>query len=205
MPVVEATVTIADAMADEREAVAERLRKIREEVRERSLLDPPQLAAPATPRTAPALDPLPPAPAPVAPERPDASEVNAAWDTGRAPLRGWLGGLLRRALQPFVDAQVAYNAKQVQLDNRLLEYLDRRFDATHRHYDQVLGVHGRRMEEIDERHLILQEELVRHVHDLVKRIDLVLAEDERGRAGLEAALRDVRRRLQRIEEQLARG
>jgi hypothetical protein len=131
--------------------------------------------------------------------------VNAAWDTGRAPARGLLAAWLRRALEPFVDAQVGYNAKQVQLDNSILEYLDQRFDATHRHYDAVLGLHARRMEEIDERHLILQEELVRHVHDLVKRIDLVLAEDERGRAALESALKDLRRRLERIEEQLARG
>ena len=40
--------------------------------------------------------------------------------------------------------------------------------ATHRHYDEVLGLHGRHMGEIDERHLILQEELVTHVHDLVQ-------------------------------------
>lgn len=205
MPAVEPTVTIADTMADEREAVAERLRRIREEVRERFLLDAPQLAEPSPPRAASAPDPLPTAPAPVPPERPDAREVNAAWDTGKAPAAGWLGALVRRVLRPFVDAQVAYNAKQVQLDNQILEYLDRRFDATHRHYDGVLGVHGRRMEQIDERHLILQEELVRHVHDLVKRIDLVLAEDQRGRAALEAALKDLRRRLLRIEEQLARG
>ena len=47
----------------------------------------------------------------------------------------------------------------------------------------------RHMAEIDERHLILQEELVAHVHDLVKRIDLVLAEAEKGRAepGVRAA------------------
>ena len=51
----------------------------------------------------------------------------------------------------------------------------------------MLGIHGRHMGEIDERHLILQEELVAHVHDLVKRIDLVLAESERGRLGLEFA------------------
>ena len=37
------------------------------------------------------------------------------------------------------------------------------------------------MGEIDERHLILQEELVAHVHDLVRRVDLVLSEAERGR------------------------
>jgi hypothetical protein len=58
------------------------------------------------------------------------------------------------------------------------------------------------MGEIDERHLIMQEELVAHVHDLVQRIDLVLGESERGRLGLELALRDVRARLLRLEEQL---
>jgi len=191
-------------MADEREAVAERLRRIREDVRDRSL-EPAPLPEPLSPPAAPALGPVPVAPAPDAAQRPDAAAVNAAWDTGRAPARGVLAGLLRRALAPFVEAQVAFNAQQVQLDNRILEYMEQRFDATHRHYDGVLGIHARRMGEIDERHLILQEELVRHVHDLVKRIDLVLAEDERGRAALEAALKDVRRRLQRLEEQLARG
>ncbi len=39
--------------------------------------------------------------------------------------------------------------------------------------------------------MILQEELVAHVHDLVKRIDLVLAEAERGRVSAEHALKDV--------------
>jgi hypothetical protein len=58
------------------------------------------------------------------------------------------------------------------------------------------------MGEIDERHLILQEELVAHVHDLVRRIDLVLAEAERGRLGLEFALKDLRQSVQRLEERL---
>jgi hypothetical protein len=53
--------------------------------------------------------------------------------------------------------------------------------------------------------MILQEELVAHVHDLVKRIDLVLAEAEQGRVGLEHGLRDVRARLVRLEERLFRG
>jgi hypothetical protein len=190
-------------MADEREAVAERLRRIREDVRGRAL-DPPSLPAPTPTPAAPALGPVPEAQAAAAPERPDASAVNSAWDTER-PSAGLLGRLLHGVLRPFAAAQVAFNAKQVQLDNRILEYLDQRFDATHRHYDRVLGIHARRMEEIDERHLILQEELVRHVHDLVTRIDLVLDEAERGRAGLDAALRDLRRRLATIEEQLSRG
>jgi hypothetical protein len=117
-------------------------------------------------------------------------------------MRGFLTRLLLRLLGPTLRAQTAFNARQVQLDNEVLEYIDARADATHRHYDRVLGLHGRRMAEIDERHLILQEELVAHVHDLVKRIDLVLGESERGRAGLESALRDLRHRLERLEERL---
>ena len=204
MPAAKGTVTIA-RMADEREEDAERLRRIREEVRARALMDPPRLPD-AKPPAAPAR--LPPVESPgteVPPARPDAAEVNATWETGRAPAPGLFARLVRRALAPFVDAQAAWNARQVQLDNRLLEYLDARFDFTHRQYDRVLGVHGKRLEEVDERHLILQEELVQHVHDLVKRIDLVLAEAEKGRHSLEFALRDLRNRLERLEEKLARG
>ncbi len=191
-------------MADEREAVAARLRRIREQVRERSL-DPASLPEPRPLPRAPALEPVPqegPQPALVPP---DATEVNAAWQTSKSPAAGLWARLVRRALKPFVEAQEAWNAKQVQLDNRVLEYLHARFDATHGHYDRVLGLHGKRMQEIDERHLILQEELVQHVHDLVKRIDLVLAEGERGRLALEATLKDLRRRLAVLEEKLPRG
>jgi hypothetical protein len=53
--------------------------------------------------------------------------------------------------------------------------------------------------------MIVQEELVAHVHDLVRRIDLVLAEAEKGRVGLEHGMRDVRARLLRLEERLGRG
>jgi hypothetical protein len=93
----------------------------------------------------------------------------------------------------------------VQLDNEILAYIDARLEATHRHYDDVLGIHGRHMGEIDERHLILQEELVAHVHDLVRRVDLVLSEAERGRLGLEFALKDLRTRVERVEERLRAG
>ena len=54
-------------------------------------------------------------------------------------------------------------------------------------------------------HLILQEELVAHVHDLVRRIDLVLGQAERGRFGLESALKDLRARMAALEERLRRG
>jgi hypothetical protein len=100
---------------------------------------------------------------------------------------------------------VAFNARQVQLDNEILAYLEARFAATHRHYDAVLGMIGRHLADVDERHLILQEELVAHVHDLIQRIDLVLAEVERGRASAESALRDVRASLRLLEERLPRG
>jgi len=191
---------------DERQRVAEELRRVREAVRERALF------APAGPLPPPAVrdpipvpsEPEPPAPEPVRP--PDGSAVNASWDTSRAATRGGiLGRVVRRLLAPVLEAQTAFNARQVQLDNELLAHLDTRFDATHRHYDRVLGIHSRHAEDIDERHLILQEELVAHVHDLVKRIDLVLAEAERGRLSLEFALQDIRARLSRLEERLPPG
>jgi hypothetical protein len=196
--------------SEERERVAEKLRRIREAVRDRALVDPEPRAAPAARPTRPP-EPVPgePEPAAATPPRPDGAAVNALWEAKpRGELRGfrgWLARRLRRLLLPSFEAQVAFNSRQVQLDNELLAYVDARFDATHRHYDAVLGIHGRHMGEIDERHLILQEELVAHVHDLVKRIDFVLAEAEKGRLSLEFALKDVRARLTRLEERLGRG
>ena len=121
---------------------------------------------------------------------------------------GWKGLLARvvlKALGPTLEAQVAFNSTQVRYDNELLAYVNARIDAIHRHYDAVLGNHGRHMGEMDERHLILQEELVAHVHDLVKRIDLVLSLAERGRLGIDFALRDVRTQLGRLEGRLRRA
>jgi hypothetical protein len=107
---------------------------------------------------------------------------------------------VRRALRAFAGRQQAFNSRQVQFDNDLLAYVDARVEATHRHYDGVLGGYGRHLQDVDKRHLILQEELVKHVHDLIRRIDLVLSESERGRLSLDYALRDLRARL---EESLA--
>jgi hypothetical protein len=194
-------------VSDERERVAEELRRIRDDVRERALLAEPVAMAPPravntpAPRTPEAL-----AEAETPPTRPDLGPVNGAWHTSAArPAGGLLGRVVRRCLAPFLESQASFNSFQVQLDNALFEYLDARLAATHRHYDAVLGIHGRHMADIDERHLILQEELVAHVHDLVKRIDLVLADGEKGRLSLEFALRDVRSRLARLEERLPRG
>ncbi|MEO8499636.1 MAG: hypothetical protein ABI565_01880 [Vicinamibacteria bacterium] len=140
------------------------------------------------------------------PRRPDLGPVNASWDTSAAnPRGGALGRFVRRWLSPLFESQAAFNARQVQLDNALMAYIDERIDLTHRRYDNALEGHERRMAEIDERHRLLQEDLVAHVQDLLKRIDLVLAESEKSRLSVEFALRDVRTRLTRIEERLPRG
>lgn len=192
---------------DERERIAGELSRIRAGVRERALHDdaatlpeareaqPPE---PAPRLETPALD-EPPAP-------PDGGAVNAAWDLTavrpRGGLRGVLGRLAAWALRPWIEAQTAFNSHQVQLDNNVLDYVGRRLDHTHGHYDRVLGIHGAHLRDVDERHLILQEELVAHVHDLVKRCDLVLAEAERGRLSLRFQLQELRSRLERLEERL---
>lgn len=190
----------------ERERVAEELRRVRDAVRDRALSaatlpDPREVAVPGPMPPDPAAPPL------EHPPRPDNADLNRLWSLRAAlpgrGLRGLLARGLGRLLARLVDRQEAFNSRQVQFDNALLDYIDARLADTHRHYDAVLGVHGRHMGEIDERHLIMQEELVAHVHDLVKRIDLVLGESERGRMGLEMELRDVRARLLRLEERLA--
>jgi hypothetical protein len=193
-------------MTDERGEVAEELRRVREEVRRRARLPggEPGSALPDVevrlPQAAPREEPPPPHPSPCPP---DATAVNETW-RAEAPPRGGIGRLLRRLLDRLLasrfEAQQTFNARQVQLDNAMLRYIEERFAATHRHYDRVLGLHGRHLGEADERHLILQEELVAHVHDLVKRIDLVLEVAERGRMSLEAAVEEVRAALRELEK-----
>jgi hypothetical protein len=194
---------------NDRQQVADELRRVREGVRARALHDQPavlpspdpvQVPGPMPPDRAPAPPPLPP--------RPDNTALNEGWRVRDALGGGWRRLLARglgRLLARVLDAQESFNSRQVQFDNAILDYIDARLEATHRHYDEVLGQHGRHMGEIDERHLIVQEELVSHVHDLVRRIDLVLALSERGRLGLERDLRDLRERARQIEERIARS
>jgi len=139
------------------------------------------------------------------PTPPDAAEVNSGWQAPASPgggLRGALGRLLARLLHPQLDAQRAWNARQVRLDNDLLLYLQERFAFTHAHYDALLGALGRRLDEADERHRLLEQELVRHVHELVERIDLVLLEANRGRLATQGALEELRQRLRAAEQAL---
>ena len=199
-------------MSDEPDDVAEELRRVRDEARARTRGADGDDTEPTPPATTPrdqrprgalregAADPPPPDP-------PDATAVNAAWraesEAPRGP-SGLLRRLLERLLGPRFEAQRTFNSHQVQLDNELLEYLERRSAATHRHYDRLLGELGQRLDEADERHAILEKEIVEHVQDLVRRIDLVLADGSRGRLALEFALQEVKERLAGVEKTLRR-
>ena len=141
------------------------------------------------------------------PPPPDAAPVNEAWPAepvgsrgARGVLERFLGGLLRARFA----AQREFNARQVRLDNELLRHLEERLAATHRHYDGLLGALGQRLDEADERHRLLERELVAHVQDLVRRIDVVLVEAGRDRHSLAQALADARQRLSRLEQALQR-
>ena len=197
---------------EERAQVAAELRRVRESVRERALIERDPASVLPAPRPLRTPEPIPgeaAAPATAPPLRPDASAVNASWEARPAPgppgLRGVLLRFLGGLLGGHFEAQRRFNAQQVQLDNALLDYVNARLDATHRHYDAVLGGMSRHLGEVDERHMILQEELVAHVHDLVKRIDLVLREAERGRVSSAHALTELRERVKSLEERLRRG
>ncbi len=194
----------------ERALLAKELQRVRQDVRARALHEGEKapLSDPLPTRVPTAMPPDPAAEALVAPPPPDNAALNELWPLAPALAGGGWRRLvargLGRVLARLVDQQERFNGHQVKFDNELLGYIEGRLAATHRHYDSILGIHSRHMAEIDERHLIVQEELVAHVHDLVKRIDLVLARAERGRLSLEFALQDVRARLVVLEERLAR-
>ncbi len=122
------------------------------------------------------------------PSVPPATAVNELWrirDARRGGFRGWLLSLVSRCFSSEFETQERFNSAQVRLDNELVEWIEARFAATHRHYDTVLGQMGHHLGEIDTRHLMLQAEVVKHTHDLVRRIDLVLAESEKSRMVLD--------------------
>jgi hypothetical protein len=198
-------------VGDEREDIAAELVRVREEARAASAqaasaqaaaTTAPVVLRPPAARPADAASPAERAPAP-----PDASAVNEAWRAETPPRRG-LAGLVERALLRLLggrfEAQRTWNAHQVRLDNELVGYVEARLAATHGHYDRLLGLQGRRQDELDERHALLEKELVGHVQDLARRIDLVLSESARGRAGQELVLADLRAHLAHLEEALRR-
>ena len=86
--------------------------------------------------------------------------------------------------------------------SRRLRHGCARVGVTGRCGSAILGGAGRRLDEVDERHAQLAQELVAHVHDLARRIDLVLAEADRGRPALELVIQDLHARVARIEDAL---
>ena len=136
------------------------------------------------------------------PPAPDLRPVNQSWPAGGGRSPGALSSLLDGSREKDREAQVKFNADQVQLDNALVSWTAGHFEATHRHYDGVIARMQARMDDIDTRHRELERELVRHVHEMARRIDVVLGEGEKGRVSHEAALRSVRQRLRVLEETL---
>lgn len=141
---------------------------------------------------------------------PARDDLNALWNVASAPSPGFLGKLIsplrrwaqRLLLGPVVERQVQLNSAQVRFDNEVVEYMDARLDRMGQHYDRILGLHGKRMEEIDERHLILQQELIRHVHDLVERIEFVFETAETNHLQVDSALRETREELKDLVNRL---
>ncbi len=199
-----------------KEEVAGALRDVRERVRSEDNPSPkpspyPKPSEPHAPLGS--VQPVEP-PSTEVPTSPSTERLNESWDISTAfetalsgriarifsPLRRPLQRLVRFALGPIVERQVELNSAQVQFGNELVQYIDARLDRISAHYDRMLGLYGKRMEEIDERHLILQQELVRHVHELVKRIDFVFETAEQNHLYLEGMLKESREELQDIAQ-----
>ena len=136
---------------------------------------------------------------------PDTSAVNESW---RPPSLegGGIVGVLRRVVDRLVRKQLAartrFDSDQVRFDNELVAYVGAHFAATHRHYDRLTAASSVRMDEIDERHSQLQQRLVAHLEDLVKRVDLVLEIAERDRLSGEADVRRLAPRLEALERRI---
>ena len=147
------------------------------------------------PRESPPAEWNPPAP-------PDLGPVNQSWPAGGVQSPSRIAALVDSSRAKNQEAQVRFNSDQVQLDNALVSWTAAHFAATHEHYDEVVSGMQKRMDDIDTRHRELERELVRHVHEMARRIDVVLGEGEKGRVSHEAALRSVRERLRVLEEKL---
>ena len=192
-------------------ALIDGLRRIRDNAR--SAAEPDQVLPGDPPKTE-TQDALSPAEAPASPSAPlspSRDALNSLWniddrtaipESNPSWLKSVLGRIVRFALGPVIDKQVRMNSAQVQFDNEIIAYFDGRLDRMADHYDRILGTHGKRMEEIDERHLILQQELIRHVHDLVERIEFVFESKETNHLYVEGMIRETREELGRLQERL---
>lgn len=193
-----------DSLKDD---VSSSLRDARE--RARSKAKPSAQPSPYSPlQQQKPLDSLTSAETQSTPVSPSRERLNELWDIAKGAdsptglLRRLVQRVLRFAWGPLIDRQVALNSEQVRFDNELVKYIDQRLDRICAHYDQMLGLHGKRMEEIDERHLILQQELIRHVHELVKRIDFVFETAEQNHLYLEGMLREAQEELRGIARRM---
>jgi len=135
------------------------------------------------------------------PAPPDLKPVNESFRTNAGRNSGSFLSLVDGRAKAR-EAQERFNSDQVRLDNALVTWTAEHFAATHKHYDGVIGAMQKRMDEIDLRHRELERELVRHVHEMARRIDVVLGEGEKGRVSHEAALRALREKLRALEEKL---
>jgi hypothetical protein len=157
----------------------------------------------------PSRSTLPPRPLPEdtsrwdPPSPPDLKPVNESWTAGGPGSGSALSSFLDGSRSKDREAQIRFNADQVQLDNALVTWIAAHFEATHRHYDGVIGTMQKRMDDIDTRHRELERELIRHVHEMARRIDVVLGEGEKGRVSHESALRSIRERLRALEEKIS--
>jgi hypothetical protein len=193
-----------DSLKDE---VSGSLRAVRERERSEPTPSAKPTPYPASEQQGP-LKPLQQATPLGMPVSPNRDRLNELWDLSNvleAPT-GILRGLVRRVLRfawgPLIDRQLELNSAQVRFDNELVEYIDQRLDRISAHYDHLLGLYGKRMEEIDERHLSLQQELIRHVHELVKRIDFVFETAEQNHLYLEGMLREAQEELRDIARRM---
>ncbi len=136
------------------------------------------------------------------PPPPDLRPVNESCSAATPRSTGGLAALVLGSREKNREAQAKFNANQVQLDNALVTWTAGHFAATHTHYDGVIALMQKRMDDIDTRHRELERELVRHVHEMARRVDVVLGEGEKGRVSHDAALRSIRERLRSLEEKL---
>jgi hypothetical protein len=187
--------------------VAREIARARAEARRRADAEtaPRPLPRPAPPEIVSPPPPPPPAPAAELPAPPDATAVNESWRPPSLEGGGLLGAIRRlvdRVVRRQLAARVRFDAEQARFDNELLAYVTAHFAATHRHYDRLIAEHSIRMDEIDERQVQAQRQLIAAIEELSARVGLVLETAERARLSGEADLRRLAPRVEALERRL---